>query len=85
MTTQTRYNPQLRLGEEPYEDGTLESLLLDVEEAKQALADCKGRLDDYLAQQALADGEYRVGKFRLTAETKRSHRASVPKPTKGLR
>lgn len=85
VTTQTRYDPQLRLGEEPYEDGTLESLLLDVEEAKVALADCKGRLDDYTSALAMSDGEYRVGKFRLTAETKRTHRVSVPKPKKARR
>lgn len=85
MTTSLSYDPQLRLGEVGLEDGTLESLLLDVEEAKQALVDCKGRLDDYLAELAMADGEYRVGPFRVAAETKRTHRVSKPKPTKQAR
>ncbi len=84
MTTAISYNPQLRLGEEPIEDGTLESLLLDIEEAKQALADCKGRFEDYVAQLAMADGEFRIGPFRVAAETKRTHRVSRPKP-KGRR
>lgn len=84
MTTSVRYDPQLRLGEEPLEDSTLESLLLDVEEAKVALADCRGRLDDYLDRLQIADGEYRTGKFRVVAETKRTHRFTTPKP-KGRR
>lgn len=85
MATLVTYNPQLRFREEPLEDGTLESLLLDVEDAKAALVDCKGRLDDYMAGLAMADGEYRVGKFRLAAETKQTVRTSVPKPKKGRR
>ncbi len=84
MTTQTRLDPQLAFDERELPDGTLESLLLDIEEAKQALADCKGRFEDYVAQLAMADGRYRVGPFRVAAETKRTHRVSKPKP-KGRR
>lgn len=79
VSAAVRNTPQLRMGETPLNDGTLESLLEDLEDAKARLTDAKGYLEDYLDQTALTDGEYRVGRFRVSVETKRKHKVSIPK------
>lgn len=84
MTTATSYNPQLAFDEEPLENGTLESLLEDLADAKAALTDAKGRLDDYLDTLAL-EGKYRCGRWRLVVQMRRALGVSLPKPKKGRR
>lgn len=78
MTTVVRYDPQLALDEEPLQDGTLESLLEDLAEAKTRLSDAKGFLDDYLDTLTL-DGKYRCGRFRVVVAQRRTLGVTVPK------
>lgn len=84
MTTAIRYDPQLAIDEQALEDGTLESLLEDLDEAKARLKDAKAYLDDYLDRLTL-DGKYRVGRWRLVVEQRRRLGISVPKPKKARR
>lgn len=84
MTTAIRYDPQLAIDEEPLEDGTLESLLEDLADAKASLTDCKGRVDDYLDTLTL-HGKYRVGRWRLVVQMRRALGISMPKPKKARR
>lgn len=84
MTTLVTYNPQLRFGEVELPDGTLESLLEDLDGAKAALVEAKAYLGDYLDTLPL-DGEYRVGRFRLAVGSRRTTSVSVPKPKQARR
>lgn len=83
MTTAIKYDPQLAIDEQPLEDGTLESLLEDLADAKERLKDAKAYLDDYLDRLTL-DGKYRVGRWRLVVTMRRALGLSMPKP-KGWR
>lgn len=84
MTTAIKYDPQLALDETALEDGTLESLLEDLDEAKVRLKEARAYLDDYLDRLTL-DGKYRVGRWRIVVAMRRSLGVSVPKPKKGPR